>query len=220
MPRSLASSSHSAQSTALRAAPGGIACWRSARERPLWMGPAMRSIAATTPCGVSPYREYGTHSPRPMCGPATIPAVTTTASVREPRAIVNRPAIGKRSIDTTRLRCARSELTHEPLDDAIDSKADWIGCGKIMLCPQVGEVLARLRLRQLIRNHRDPNATNRRIRQPTALEGQIDDLADRRQRRAHTAHRCAVRLMADDDRVRLRAVQQAERHPGEARMEQ
>src|SRR3712207_7348764 len=53
------------------------------------------------------------HSPRPIASPSRIVAVTTTASVREPRAIVNAPAMGKRSTETSRLRDRSEEHTSE-----------------------------------------------------------------------------------------------------------
>src|SRR5215212_1918177 len=68
------------------------------RSRPSRSSPCTDWRTAKVASGVSPYRAYGTHSPRPVCPSRLTSATTVRASVLAPRLIVKAPAIGQRSI--------------------------------------------------------------------------------------------------------------------------
>ena len=98
-----ASMSQNAQSSALRAAPGGSARCNVSRFRPETIASFSPFRAAATLSALSPNRSSGTHSPRPRESPSAISAMMVSAVVLSPRAV----ATGRASAQERRVTVSR-----------------------------------------------------------------------------------------------------------------
>src|SRR3546814_14793039 len=93
-PARCAARSHSAQSTALRAAPAGSSSASCAREAPLAIACRADSICCSFESLVSPDRSYGTDLARPRPPPSWILTTTGTAKCLTPPELPNGVATG------------------------------------------------------------------------------------------------------------------------------
>src|SRR5215207_11045369 len=116
------------------------------------------------------------------------------------------PGSGARARWRAVLRHGVREFLRDPLDNLADAETHRIDGRQLVVGRERVEIALRLAFAERLRIDRDADRPDGRVGQPSAADGEVDHVRDRRQRVLDAAHKRAGRLVADDEGVRLRAM--------------